>query len=613
MDPARSDPAALLKAHQALGMKRTFLDLQRYDLDGLTRDIEEKQRLVVLKSLGDILKGHHDYFKEGMQFIEECQAQVHKVQEAAKKAQQDAEALAATRRATRRWLEKEAFAAMASSKTTLVSPAHSGIRDQLGQASAVAHGTEKEGKLFIASPFEPVACKINSGVFSVTKGSARPELTDLLLCTVREPREMNLLHAFQVITPTQRTTFQAMSHEEMNDWMNTIQAAISDKLNSQQSPEEKQQKAARAAQLSSLHEVAGNSHCVDCGAPAPPWVSISLGVLMCLECSGVHRAMGVHISKVRSLMLDVLDPQLMQFVKSMGNDRSNRHVWEQSLYLEAKGDSALVDPIRQALIKLDGKEQYIRAKYERREFIDISNYVGHPPSAITELLMTAIEAKDPLTVLKLVRCGADLKAPRALAAASHLVGGGGDPGPLPLHVAATVGDGVGMDVLIQNGASLAAVDRRGWTPLHYAAAANDLDAVTLLMLRGANPNSMESMGRDPQVLASSTLVTSYLQMAKDAIEEKQRKAEEKQALAARQDYERAMREQLQREAEAKKAEEAEKNSFFSRLGNFFSSDKAVASASVAVADKTETKAALAGFLKRRPSLAIVQDKGLLKK
>jgi hypothetical protein len=47
----------------------------------------------------------------------------------------------------------------------------------------------------------------------------------------------------------------------------------------------------------------------------PEWVSINLGLLMCLECSGIHRAMGVHISKVRSLTLDKLDPHLVMVLK----------------------------------------------------------------------------------------------------------------------------------------------------------------------------------------------------------------------------------------------------------------------------------------------------------
>lgn len=47
-----------------------------------------------------------------------------------------------------------------------------------------------------------------------------------------------------------------------------------------------------------LRRVCGNDKCADCGAPEPDWASLNLGVLVCIECSGVHRNLGVHISKV---------------------------------------------------------------------------------------------------------------------------------------------------------------------------------------------------------------------------------------------------------------------------------------------------------------------------
>ena len=47
-----------------------------------------------------------------------------------------------------------------------------------------------------------------------------------------------------------------------------------------------------------LQRVPGNTACADCGAAGPDWASLNLGVLLCIECSGVHRRLGVHISKV---------------------------------------------------------------------------------------------------------------------------------------------------------------------------------------------------------------------------------------------------------------------------------------------------------------------------
>jgi Arf-GAP/coiled-coil/ANK repeat/PH domain-containing protein len=69
--------------------------------------------------------------------------------------------------------------------------------------------------------------------------------------------------------------------------------------------------------------VAGNSECADCGAANPDWASVSLGVLMCLQCSGHHRSLGVHISRVRSLQLDVWEDSTMELMMSLGNAKVN--------------------------------------------------------------------------------------------------------------------------------------------------------------------------------------------------------------------------------------------------------------------------------------------------
>uniref|UniRef100_A0A8C8ZGU4 Arf-GAP with coiled-coil, ANK repeat and PH domain-containing protein n=1 Tax=Prolemur simus TaxID=1328070 RepID=A0A8C8ZGU4_PROSS len=64
--------------------------------------------------------------------------------------------------------------------------------------------------------------------------------------------------------------------------------------------------------LQRVQSVAGNSQCGDCGQPDPRWASINLGVLLCIECSGIHRSLGVHCSKVRSLTLDSWEPELLK-------------------------------------------------------------------------------------------------------------------------------------------------------------------------------------------------------------------------------------------------------------------------------------------------------------
>lgn len=54
-----------------------------------------------------------------------------------------------------------------------------------------------------------------------------------------------------------------------------------------------------------LRKVSGNDKCADCGKPEPDWASLNLGILVCIECSGVHRNLGVHKSKVSCIFISI--------------------------------------------------------------------------------------------------------------------------------------------------------------------------------------------------------------------------------------------------------------------------------------------------------------------
>ena len=60
-----------------------------------------------------------------------------------------------------------------------------------------------------------------------------------------------------------------------------------------------------------------NAICADCHAPNPQWASTNLGVLLCVECAGCHRALGPHISQVRSLTLDSWDPTMRMLLSTL--------------------------------------------------------------------------------------------------------------------------------------------------------------------------------------------------------------------------------------------------------------------------------------------------------
>lgn len=73
-----------------------------------------------------------------------------------------------------------------------------------------------------------------------------------------------------------------------------------------------------------------NNTCADCDAPNPEWASTNLGTFICLECSGVHRSFGTHISQVRSVRLDKWNPSQVNFIAATGNLKANV-TWEHTI------------------------------------------------------------------------------------------------------------------------------------------------------------------------------------------------------------------------------------------------------------------------------------------
>ncbi|KAI1457384.1 centaurin beta [Annulohypoxylon moriforme] len=271
---------------------------------------------------------------------------------------------------------------------------------------------------------------------------------DLRMASVREARNAERRFCFEVITPHYKRVYQATSGEDMNSWIlsinNALQSAVegrglkekplspgesttslkrdigsiltgkSSSLNhgshhgshgnaNSAPPSRRTTVGARPANArapSSTYDEhpdkllqmlrdndQGNCWCADCGSGSKvEWVSINLAIILCIECSGIHRSLGTHISKVRSLTLDITSftPDIIELLLLVGNRVSNM-VWEAKLDPNLK-------PGPQAT--REQRLKFITAKYVDRAYVEpISATLSRYPTA-DETLLAAIKRNE---------------------------------------------------------------------------------------------------------------------------------------------------------------------------------------------------------------------------
>ncbi|XP_033763338.1 arf-GAP with coiled-coil, ANK repeat and PH domain-containing protein 2-like isoform X2 [Pecten maximus] len=374
----RSKPLECEEAANQLKAKRSGFALASLDYVFQINILHSKKRFDILETMLSFMHAQSTFFHQGHELFKEFEPEMKcvatQVEELSAKASQERK-------------EMEQRHSLVQHKNVNLS------QNDLDNETSVQH---MEGYLFkkTSKGFKSWVRRwfmIQNNQFVYRKRSGVKECSvmeeDLRLCTVKPVYETERRFCFDVLSPSRSHMLQAETDEDCQMWITEIQTGISNAFrcasNQQNQVEEeietnrtlqtsteensvastppvtKQSKAQQ--RLEQLLSIPGNDHCCDCGSPEPRWSSINLGITLCIECSGIHRSFGVHLSKVRSITLDAWEQEQIKVMVELGNDIVNR-IYEASVD-ESIATKATFD------CKRSVRENWIRAKYVDKAFV----------------------------------------------------------------------------------------------------------------------------------------------------------------------------------------------------------------------------------------------------
>ncbi|NWY59575.1 ASAP1 protein, partial [Chionis minor] len=337
------------------------------------------------------------------------------------------------------------------------------------------YGTEKSGTLFkkgngLRKVWQKRKCSISNGYLTISHSTLNrpPAKLNLLTCQVKP--NMDDEKCFDLVSHNRTYRFRAEDGQDCAAWVsvlgNSKEEALNVAFSMARGGGERSREELTWAIIKEVRGMPGNRECCDCSAPDPTWLSINLGILICIECSGIHREMDVHLSRIQSLSLDKLATSELLLARNISNSGFNN-------IMEANLPSFSMKPT--VLSDTAFRKNFIISKYVEKK------YAKRRPAAQCSSLPEAVKDKDIFSLLQAYAENVDLSEP--------VVAPLQEPGETILHLAVLLSDRTSLhivDFLVQNSASLAKRTVEGNTPLHYCCAHNKPECAKLLLKAKAN-------------------------------------------------------------------------------------------------------------------------------